>query len=134
GLRPDRPDHQTKENASAVSAHHPLARQGEQHLLDQFGHMVVRRRVRRTSSAVHVIREVDLDRHVTSTRGCALTGSSGVPVGTQVEEPVIDATGTPPASTLVAPTSHWPVAHGGLPVPVRAQPAIAYGEESVTAG
>ena len=66
--------------------------------------------------------------------GCALTGTRGVPVGMQVEEPVIDATGAPPASTRVAPTSHWPVAHGGFGVPVRAQPAITYGDESVTAG
>src|SRR5262249_11786074 len=81
------------------------------------------------------VREVDVHRaHVTSTRVCAAVGSIGVPVGTQVEEPVMLATGTPPASTRVAPTSHCPVTHGGGGVPGSAQPAVTYGEGSVTTG
>ena len=72
--------------------------------------------------------------HVASTRGCAEMGSIGVPVGMQVEAPAIVATGTPPASTRTAPLIHCPVTHGGAPVPVRAQPVIAYGDESVTTG
>ena len=40
-------------------------------------------------------------RQVASTRVCATTGSIGVPVGTQVDWPVMVATGAPPASTRV---------------------------------
>ena len=52
----------------------------------------------------------------------------------QVEAPAIVATGTPPASTRTAPVIHWPVTHGGVGVPVSAQPVIAYGDAIVTAG
>ena len=38
-----------------------------------------------------------------STRVCATTGSSGVPVGTQIDWPVMVSTGAPPASTRAAP-------------------------------
>src|SRR6195952_3846898 len=71
---------------------------------------------------------------VASTRVCAATGSIGLPVGTQVDEPANVASGAPPASTRVAPVSHWPVTHGGLDDPVSAQPAIAYGLAMVTTG
>jgi hypothetical protein len=62
---------------------------------------------------------------VASTRGCALTGNIGVPVGTQVELLTIVATGTPPASTRAAPTMNWPLTQGGVEVLASEQPAIA---------
>ena len=52
----------------------------------------------------------------------------------QTDEPAKVATGTPPASTRVAPISHWPVTQGGVGVPVSAQPATAYGDAIVTSG
>jgi hypothetical protein len=62
---------------------------------------------------------------VASTRVCATMGSIGVPVGMQLDEPAMVASGAPPAITRTAPLSHWPMAQGGLGVPVRAQPATA---------
>jgi hypothetical protein len=82
-------------------------------------------------AAVDVVGVVDV--HVTTTRGWAVTGSSGVPVGTHVDEPIMDATGTPPASTRTAPVIHCPVAHGGAE-PVSAQPVTAHGDAIVTSG
>ena len=55
-------------------------------------------------------------------------------MGTQVEAPVIVATGIPPTSTRTAPVIHCPVAHGGTVVPVSAQPVTAYGGAVVTTG
>jgi hypothetical protein len=52
-------------------------------------------------------------------------GIIGVPVGMQVDVPIIVATGAPPAVTRVAPLVHCPVAHGGFGVPVSAQPTTA---------
>ena len=66
----------------------------------------------RATAPVDVIGEVDLC-HVANTLGWAVTGSIGVPVGMQVDAPVIVATGTPPASTRTAPLIHCPVTHGG---------------------
>jgi hypothetical protein len=51
-----------------------------------------------------------------------------------VDVPAIVATGTPPASTRTAPVIHCPVTHGGFGEPVSAQPAITYGDASVTIG
>ena len=63
------------------------------------------------------------------------TGSSGVPVGTQIETPVMIATGCPFENTRVAPTTHWPVTHGPLPAAARtAHPATAYGAAIVAIG
>src|SRR6266852_5892921 len=73
-------------------------------------------------------------RYVASTRVCTTSGISGVPVGTQTDRPAIVTTGAPPAITRTAPTTQFAVAQGGLPEPVSAQPAIANGEASVTAG
>ena len=75
------------------------------------------------AAAVDAVREVDI--HVATTLGCALRGSIGVPVGMQVEEPAMVATGAPPATTLTAPEVHWPVTHGGVDVPVSAQAVTA---------
>src|SRR5690349_20764046 len=44
------------------------------------------------------------------------------------------ATGAPPASTRVAPTTNCPMTHGGVGVLDKAQPAIAYGLINVTSG
>jgi hypothetical protein len=44
------------------------------------------------------------------------------------------ATGVPPAKTRTAPANHWPVTHGGVPLVLSAQPAIMYGEPTVTTG
>jgi hypothetical protein len=52
------------------------------------------------------------------------TGTNGVPVGVQIDTPVMIASGCPSESTRSAPTSHWPVTHGPLPPGVtNAQPA-----------
>ena len=51
-----------------------------------------------------------------------------------VDVPAIVATGVPPASTRTAPVIHCPVTHGGFGEPVSAQPAITYGDASVTIG
>jgi hypothetical protein len=58
----------------------------------------------------------------------------GRPRGTQTECPVIVTTGAPPAVTRAAPATQCAVAQGGVPDPASAQPAIAKGEVSVTAG
>ncbi len=44
------------------------------------------------------------------------------------------ATGMPPDVTRVAPTVHWPVAQGGLPLLARAQPAMTYAVAVVAIG
>jgi hypothetical protein len=62
---------------------------------------------------------------VPKTRVCAATGIKGVPVGTQVEEPDINNTGAPVASTRVAPVIHCPVTHGPPALGGRLQPATA---------
>src|SRR5918992_4473863 len=121
-----------EEPAPELRPHHPLAGGGEEHLLDQVAHVVVGPGRRRPAAAVHAVGKVDA--HVASTRGCALIGSIGVPVGMHVEAPIMVASGVPPATTRTAPLSHWPVTQGGVSVPVSAQPATAYGEAIVTAG
>src|SRR6266853_4035693 len=73
-------------------------------------------------------------RYVARTRVCTTSGIRGVPVGTQTDCPAIVTTGAPPAITRTAPTTQCAVAQGGLPEPVSAQPAMANGEVSVTAG
>ena len=59
------------------------------------------------AEAGEVVGEVEVGHgrppQVASTRVCATTGISGVPVGTQVDWPVIVTTGAPPASTRIAP-------------------------------
>ena len=63
---------------------------------------------------------------VASTSVCAETGSIGVPVGAQIDTPVMIATGWPLAKTWVAPTIHWPVTQGPLPAGgTNAHPATA---------
>jgi hypothetical protein len=58
-----------------------------------------------------------------------------VPVGVQIDMPVMSTTGWPVASTRVAPTVHWPVTHGPLPPGgTNAQPATAYGATIVATG
>src|SRR5215204_159816 len=94
--------------------------------------MIVGVRSGRAPAPVDVVREIDFA-HVASTRGCAFTGTIGVPFGTQVDAPTIVASGTPPPSTRTAPVSHCPVTHG-LPLELSAHPAIAYGDAIVTAG
>src|SRR5262249_50663312 len=120
--------------ASEVGAHDALSGRGEEHLLDQVAQVVIGAGRRGSPAPVDVVREVDVARHVASTRTCAETGSIGVPVGMHVDAPVIVARGTPPASTRTAPLIHWPVTHGGAPVPVSAQPVTEYGDAIVTAG
>src|SRR5262252_7431923 len=69
------------------------------------------------------------------TRVCAATGTSGVPVGTQVETPAIVTTGCPCESTRAAPTIHCAVTHGPFPVgATKAHPATAYGAAMVAVG
>lgn len=63
-----------------------------------------------------------------------MTGIIGVPVGMHVDWLTSVATGTPPASTRVAPITNCPVTHGGVEVVDNAQPAMAYGLVSVTRG
>jgi hypothetical protein len=72
--------------------------------------------------AVDPEREVDV--HVTNTLGWAKSDTIGLPVGTQVEVPSIDATGEPSTVTLAAPVIQLPVAHGGEPLPLSEQPEI----------
>jgi len=58
-----------------------------------------------------------------------------VPVGVQVAVPVKIANGWPSDVTRAAPTTHWAVTHGPLPVGgVKAQPATVYGAEIVAIG
>jgi hypothetical protein len=49
------------------------------------------------------------------TRVWADTGNSGVPVGVQVDMPVMITTGCPSEVTRTAATVHCPVTHGPLP-------------------
>ena len=132
-LRPARLEDEREQPAAELGPHHALARRGEEHLLDQVAQVVVRVGSGGAAATVDVVREIDVD-HVASTRGWAITGSIGVPVGMQVEAPSIVASGTPPASTRTAPVSHCPVTHGGADVGLSAQPAIAYGDAIVTTG
>jgi hypothetical protein len=62
--------------------------------------------------------------HAASTRGCAITGIIGVPVGTHTDVLINVATGVPPASTRSAPTMNWPLTQGGVDVLASAQPAM----------
>jgi len=72
---------------------------------------------------------------VARTRGCAETGSKGVPVGTQTAVPVSRASGWPMEVTCTAPTTHWAVTQGPLPAGgTNAQPATIYGAAIVAAG
>src|SRR5215469_5050698 len=72
---------------------------------------------------------------VAMTRVCAATGTSGVPVGTQVETPAIVTTGCPCESTRAAPTIHCAVTHGPFPVgATKAHPATTYGAAMVAMG
>jgi hypothetical protein len=58
-----------------------------------------------------------------------------VPVGAQMETPVIMARGCPCETTRTVPTIHWPVTHGPLPAGgMKAQPAITYGAVMVATG
>ena len=62
-------------------------------------------------------------------------GKSGVAVGTELDIPVMMATGCPCESTMVAPTTHWPVTHGPLPAGgTKVHPATAYGAAMVAIG
>ncbi len=88
----------------------------------------------RSAPAVEVVRVVDAALQEISTRGWALTGVIGVPVGMQVDVPVSSASGAPPASTRSAPLVKVPVTQGGVDVPVRAHPVIAHTPAIVTAG
>jgi hypothetical protein len=71
---------------------------------------------------------------VANTRVCAITGVSGVPVGTLTDPLLIVTTGAPPANTRRAPTTNCPVTHGGVDVVLNPQAAIAYGLAIVTMG
>ena len=57
--------------------------------------------------------------------------SNGLPVGTQTAVPLCTTTGTPPASTRVAPTTHCAVTHGPPDTGGNGQPATTYGVLSV---
>jgi hypothetical protein len=64
-----------------------------------------------------------------------MTGTSGVPVGTQVATPVMIVTGCPSDSTRVAPTTHCAVTHGPFPPGgTNAHPATTYGAAMVVMG
>ena len=56
------------------------------------------------------------------------------PVGTQTAWLVWVMTGTPPARTRVAPTTHCAVTQGGVDVLASAHPATTYGVARVTTG
>ena len=53
-----------------------------------------------------------------------MTGSMGLPVGTQVDDPVMTATGVPPAITRTAPLMNCPVTQGGVDVVASEHAAI----------
>jgi hypothetical protein len=68
-------------------------------------------------------------------RVCASTGRSGVPVGMQIDTPLMITTGCPIEVTRTAPTTHCPVTHGPLPAGgTKAHPATAYGAAMVVIG
>ena len=112
-----------------VRTHHPLARGGEQYLLDQVADVVVAigdGGSAKSREAVGIVEGLHgRPPHVASTRVCATTGIIGAPVGMQVEEPAIVATGTPPAITRTAPAIHWPVTQGGDGTEASVHPATA---------
>jgi hypothetical protein len=76
----------------------------------------------------------DLSLHVAMTRGWVVATSNGWPVGTQTAVLAWVTTGNPPASTRVAPRTHWALTQGGVEVVESAQPATTYNVASVTIG
>ena len=127
-----RREDQTQQAAPEIGTIHPFARRGEKHLLDQVADVRVVVDLGRPAAGIEVIWEIDV--HVAMTRGWVVMTSKPWPVGTQTAWLVCVMTGTPPAKTRVAPTTHCAVTQGGLGTLVRAHPATTYGVASVTTG
>src|SRR5262249_12874450 len=79
-----------EEAAAEVRKVHALARRGKQYLLDKLPDVLLEGRLARPASSIELVRKVDvhsffLHSYVAVTLGCPATGTSGVPVGAQIE-------------------------------------------------
>jgi hypothetical protein len=123
---------QPEQPAPKIGAIHPFAWRGEEHLLDQVANVRIVVDLSRPAARVEVIWKIDV--HVAMTRGWVVMTSKPWPVGTQTAWLVCVMTGTPPAKTRVAPTTHCALTHGGVEVLAKAQPATTKGVARVTMG